>query len=240
MALLLVETLCNDHNILCTLFFLRQYKQQLNFLLNNEVILYIPLKSTQTFHCKTSFLIFSTSYDTSHILIFILIEVSVGPLQWEFSTWMWRIIFHHIIQVTLIENDRLFLQLNQNEATDCHPLIHFVKSTQFDVQSVVKIWFYWRNIASISLKLICTASFLISLNKKIISNNSISLRYKLKDTKNCMYLFRFQICNKLQNKRKEGNNFQSWAISKEEAFHTVSGPFLTKKLSAVCYLVLLA
>ena len=118
MALLLVETLCNDHNILCTLFFLRQYKQQLNFLLNNEVILYIPLKSTQTFHCKTSFLIFSTSYDTSHILIFILIEVSVDPLQCEFSTWMWRIIFHHIIQVIFIENDRLLLQLSQNGTTD--------------------------------------------------------------------------------------------------------------------------
>ena len=99
-------------------FFLRQYKQQLNFLLNNEVILYIPLKTTQTFHCKTSFLIFSTSYDTSHILIFILIEVSVGPLQCESSTWMWRIIFHHIIQVILIENDRLFLQSNQSVTTD--------------------------------------------------------------------------------------------------------------------------
>ena len=100
-------------------FFLRQYKQQLNFLLNNEVILYIPLKSTQTFHCKTSFLIFSTSYDTSHILIFILIEVSVGPLQWEFSTWMWRIIFHHMYHTGYFnENDRLFLQLNQNGTTD--------------------------------------------------------------------------------------------------------------------------
>ena len=110
---------CATTIIYSALFFSRQYKQLLNFLLNNEVILYIPLKSTQTFHCKTSFLIFSTSYDTSHILIFILIEVSVGPLQCEFSTWMWRIIFHHMYHTGYFnENDRLFLQLNQNGTTD--------------------------------------------------------------------------------------------------------------------------